>query len=353
MGISGFIGIVMGRMTDKYNARVVVAIGMLVGTASYILMSTMDHLWEFYLYFGLGAGIYAGSAYTPVTATISKWFAEKRTFALGIALMGIVVGQMVLSPIVAWIVDAHGWRSAYLVLAGVAFVCAVPAVLLIGRKRVDAVRGGGSVSEGTDAGSGAPTQLPGVAVKEAVRTAPFWMLVVSGFVLAMGFYMMASHIVPYATDVGMSTTAAALILTVSSVGGMAGTLLAWWITVRLGSKRALATLLALEALAIFLFILSRSAWEFYVVAILLGFSFSAGSPVRMGMMVPLFGLRSIGTILGLASLAFSLGGIAGPFMAGYVFDLRDSYDMAFLIAAILLSVGALTVCVFGSHRKKQ
>lgn len=348
MGVSGLMGVVMGRLADRYDTRLVIALGMLVGTGSLLLLSTVDSLWQFYLYYGVGSGIYAGSTYAPVSATVSRWFVEKRTFALGIALMGIIIGQMVLSPVAARIISAGGWRTAYLALAIVAFACAVPALALM-RK----APGSAAMHRGSTPAAVAPGPPAGMSVREAAKTPPFWMLLFTGLVIGFGFYMFASHIVPYATDVGLSRSAAALILTLSSVGGIAGTLLAWWITVRLGSRHGLLMLLALEALALFLFIGTRSIWSFYVVAVLLGFSFSAASPVRMGMAAPLFGVRSLGSILGFATLAFSLGGIAGPSLAGYIFDSRQSYSVVFAVGGVLLLIGALSVYLFGSHSRPR
>jgi len=359
MGVSGLIGLVMGRLTDRYNARIVIAVGTLIGTVSYVLLSTIGSLWQFYLYFGLGAGSYVGGTYTPVNAIVSKWFKAKRTLAIGITLMGITIGQMVLSPVIARVISASGWRTAYLILAVVAFVCALPAIVLISRKPPVAQMYEVAPLPGVEAGSGPlpskdpPPRLPGMTVREASKTAPFVMLLVTGLAIGFGYYTFASHVVPYATDRGMSTTAAALVLTVCSVGGMAGTLLAWGITVKLGNRYALVSVIALQALATYLFVLTRDAWAFYLVALLLGFSFSAASPTRMGMVAPLFGLRSVGAILGFAALSFSVGGIAGPFLAGYIFDARGSYSLAFIVAGALLSVGALVTYLWGSHRRGE
>jgi MFS family permease len=351
MGISGLIGIVMGKLTDKYNARIIIIIGVLIGGFSYLLLSNMNSLWHLYLYFGLGAGICVGSTYTPVNATISKWFVEKRALALGIALMGITVGQMLLSPITAYIIIEHGWRTAYLVLSIVVFVTAIPAVILLGKTppvpaQTKSSHSGISKSERS-------VQSRGYSAREASKTAPFWMLMITGFVLSAGFYFVVSHIVTYAADIGISVTAATLILTITSIGGIAGTLLAWPITVKLGNKYALLVLIAGEALAMFLFIFTSSTWSFYAVAILFGFSFGAASPVRMAMIPPLFGLKSIGIILGLATFAWSVGGIAGPYLSGYIFDVSHSYDIAFVSGGMLLLIGILTVYFFGSHRESR
>lgn len=349
MGVSGLIGIIMGRLTDKYSVRIIITIGVLIGGLAYLLLSHMNALWHLYLYFGLGAGICVGSTYTPVNATISKWFDQKRALALGIALLGITIGQMVLSPITAYIITEHGWRAAYTVLSIIVFVTAIPAVILIGKTPPVSAQ---ITSQSGISKSEQSVKPQGFSAREASQTAPFWMLMITGFVVSAGFYFVISHIVTYATDIGMSITAAALILTMSSIGGIAGTLLAWSITVKLGYKYALLVLIAGEALAMFLFIFTKSTWSFYAVGVLFGFSFGAASPVRMAMIPPLFGLKSIGTILGLATFAWSIGGITGPFLSGYIFDVSHSYDIAFVSGGVLLIIGVLTVYFFGSHRTK-
>jgi MFS family permease len=192
-----------------------------------------------------------------------------------------------------------------------------------------------------------------MTTRQAAGTAPFWMLMITGIAIAAGFYIVAAHIVPAATDLGIAPTAAALILTVSSVAGLAGTVGGvWWLTEALGHRRALIVLCAGQAVAFFLLILTSSLWAFYVVAALLGFCFSASTPVRQAMAPPLFGLRSIGAVLGLAYLAWSMGAVAGPFLAGLIYDLTQSYDLAFVLGGVLLLIGAASVSVWGSHKGK-
>jgi MFS family permease len=286
MGISGLVGIIMGKLTDKYKIRIIIIIGVLIGGLSYLLLSNMNSLWQLYLYFGGGAGICVGSTYTPVSATVSKWFVEKRPLALGIALMGITIGQMVLSPIIAYIITEHGWRTAYIILSMVVFFTAIPAVISIGR--TPPVPAETKSSQNVISKSKQSGQRQGWSAREASKTAPFWMLMITGFVLSAGFYFVTSHIVPYATDLGVSVTAAAMILTATSIGGIGGTLCAWPITVQLGNQYTLLVFIAGQTLAMFLFIFTKSTWSFYAVAILFGFSFGGASPVRVAMVPPLF-----------------------------------------------------------------
>ena len=355
MAVSGFMGVVMGRATDRWGARAAIAPGLILGAVGYLLTSRIGSLWEFYLWFGVGGGILAGCSYTPAVTAVSSWFGpRKRTMAIGVALLGPIVGQMILSPIISRIIEGSGWRTAWWVLAIVAFVAGLPALVLVGRKPTAAEVAEEPAASGTRAArrTVAEPLAAGLSTGQAAKTLAFWILMVSGAMIGLGFYAFNSHIVSYATDVGVSTEAAALIFTVSSVGGVLGTLLAWAIAGRIGQKWSLLLLTALNGVAMFLFIPAGSAWVFYALGVLLGFAFSAAVPVRMAIIPPLFGMRSVGTIIGFASLSFSVGAIIGPFLAGYIFDSTGTYDLAFLIMGILLALGALSLYFLRTPKAK-
>lgn len=337
MAVSGLVGVFMGKATDRWGARAAVAPGIVLGAIGYLLTSRIDHLWEFYLTFGVGGGFLAGCSYTPAITIVSSWFnPRQRTMAIGVALLGVIAGQMVLSPLVSRIIEGNGWRTAWWVLAIVAFGCGLPALALAKGKphMAEAASGGG-------AGGGA--QPAGLSVGEAARSGAFWILMLSGAAIGLGFYAFNAHVISYAKDVGLSADAAALIFTVSGVGGALGTLLAGAFTSKIGHRWSLLVFTALNAVAILLYIPAGTAWAFYLLAVLLGFAFSGAVPVRMAIIPPLFGHRAVGTIIGLASLSFSMGAIAGPFLAGYIFDSTGSYDRAFFIFGILLAVGSASL----------
>jgi MFS family permease len=354
MGVSGLIGVVMGRLTDRFDVRIPIGVAMTVGAACYVLLARMHSLWQFYLYFGLGGGVCIGSTYTPVGAIVSKWFRERRALALGTALMGIGIGQMVLSPVAASLIERYGWRSTYEVLAVVILVCALPALFLLGRRPPE-MDGSGQAggSRSGPAGGRASTLAEGMTTRQAAKTAPFWMIMITGVAIAVGFYIIAAHLVSAATDVGISSTAAALILTVNGIAGIPGTVGGtWWLAKKLGHRRTLLVLCAGQAVAFILLVFTSSLWAFYVIAVLLGFCFSASTPVRQAMAPPLFGLKSIGAVLGFAYLAWSVGAVAGPFLAGLIHDRTGSYHLAFILAAALLLIAMVSIHLWGTHKPR-
>ena len=371
IAVQGVVGIIMGRFTDKYNMGFVVAIGTVVGAASYFFLSRLDTLWEFYLGFGVGAGICSGCAFTPVIATVSKWFDERRrTLALGITMTGVVIGQMVLSPVMNHVIQRGDWRVGYTVSAIVVVACGAVGTIIMSRRppsltgqagiggsrpqqAVDHQDSGGTLPSGGPSPSDGPGDLPGYTVREAARTAPFWMIIITAFAISFGFYIFMSQIVAHARDVALDPGTAALILTLGGVGSLAGSLLAHWLTKKMGSQRTLFIVLLFLALAMFLFTATNSAWSFFVVALVFGFTYGTAAPVRMGLIPPLFGLRSIGAMLGCTTTAWSVGGLVGPAFAGYMHDVSGRYVWAFVASGIIFVLGALSVRFWGSHKKEQ
>lgn len=339
-GIGGLLGIVMGRLTDKYGPRTLIAIGGMVGGLGFLFMSQVSSLWQLYLFFGAMMGLCLATCWTPITATVTRLFEGKRLLALGITTGGITVGNMVLPPLMARLIALYGWRFAYPVLAGVVWITTVPAVILL-RKNPPNRLGTREHDQNIKGGelSGKLTQPREHLVLESAKTVPFWMLMITGFVTATGFYFVATHIVAYGTDVGIAPTSAALILTFTGAGNILGKLLVWPMAARIGNRSTLFVLLILQALSLFLIMRMTSLWTLFAFGSVFGFGFGGTSPVRTSMIPEFFGIRSVGTIIGLIGAAWGVGGIAGPFLAGYIFDLSGSYDVAFFSAGLIMIVG--------------
>jgi predicted MFS family arabinose efflux permease len=255
---------------------------------------------------------------------------------------------MAFSPVVGWTINGHGWRAGLIALGIITFGFGLPGMILMSRKpkAKGPVRASVVLAADSDQGSA----LRGYTTRQAARTAPFWMLMVSGFAVGAGYYILITHVPPYARDLGISENAASFILTISGLGGLGGTLLAWWMTVKLSNRRTLLALCVGQAICMALFIATRSVWSFYLVALVYGFAFGAATPVRIAMVAPLFGLRSVGALLGWSTFAWSIGGIASPYLTGYVYDATGSYLWAFIACGMLLLLAALTVASWGEHK---
>lgn len=345
MGLTGLVGIIAGRLTDRYGARVLIFTAAPLASLGYLLMYHASSPWQLYLYFGVMVGASLGTCFTPVVVAISKWFSEKRVLAVGITTAGgIGIGQMILPPIVAHFITLYGWRPAYILLAVVIWITTVPAVILLGKKppQSTAISHRVPSDRASAEGDEISKQPEEWSAGEAIRAWPFWMLMAIGFVTATGFYFVLVHIVAYATDVGISTSSAALILTYINAGSIVAQLVVWLLTTRMSSQLTLIILLVLQALALFSLMGVTIFRMFIMLGAVFGFGFGGVATLRLTIALDIFGTGSAGVILGFLSLAWAAGGILGPILAGYIFDLSRSYDMAFLASGLLLTVGVVS-----------
>ncbi len=333
MLLSGLVGIVTGRLTDLYGARVVIAGGALLGFFGYALAYQISTLWELYLYFGIIVGISMGACFVPVIATISKWFGDTRVLAVGITVSGIGIGQMTIPLLAAYFIDGHGWHPAFILMGSIVLITSLPAMIWLKSK----LPGRSSTLAGNEPTAMAPKVW---TTAKALRTLQFWMFIVIGFVTATGFYFVLVHLVPYATDMGIPATSSALILTVISGGTLAAQIFIWFLVRNIGSRFTIIIMLGLQALAMFLLMEINSFHLLLVLGIVFGFGFGGSNTMRLSMIPEVFGTKSGGEILGLISMAWAVGGVVGPILAGYIFDLSQSYSAAFLTTGLLLTIGA-------------
>ena len=98
---------------------------------------------------------------------------------------------------------------------------------------------------------------------------------------------------------------------------------------------------ALMAAALFCLIPATEMWALYLFAAVFGFAAAGCAVSESPLVAELFGLRSHGLILGVINIGFCTGAAAGPFLAGYIFDVTSSYNMAFLVCAAVSAVGLI------------
>ena len=242
----------------------------------------------------------------------------------------------------AYFITGYGWRIAYVILAIIVWITAIPALIVLGRSPPQGVE---ALYRGTSKTDDVQERIAGLVepkervASQAEKTRTFWMLMITGFVTAASFNFVAVHIVAYATDIGIIPTTAAVILTFMGGANILGKLLIPFITTRLGSTNTLLLLLSLQALALFLLMTATNLWAFFGLSSIFGFGFGATSPIRTSMMPEFFGLGSVGAMMGIFEIAWAVGAISGPILAGYVFDTTGSYDIAFIAAGLLIVAG--------------
>jgi len=352
---SGLLAVLMGALTDRYGPRIVLALGGLFGGLGYLVLSGTAELWHLYAGFFVIA-VNTSATWTPITATISRWFSDKRVLALGIVTGGIGLGQMAMPPLSTFLIESTEWRTAYLILAIMTWVIVIPAAIPAKHSPGNT----GSVSTGFDGtekplSTPAVTKLPGNdwSFAEALRIPVFWMLVCLNILVAATFFMAGIHIAAYATDTGISASSAALVLTTMGGFNILSKVLVGTLATRRGSKFSLFVFLVMETLALFLFAGTSELWMFFAVAALFGCGIGGAAPPMTAMVAEYFGLRSVGVIMGVIGIGWAAGCSLGTVMGDLIFDASGSYSTAFVVAGGMAVLALFFVLLLRAPRKKS
>ncbi len=340
--VAGLLSIATGWLIDKKGSRLFLfACGVLCGIG-FLLLSRIDAVWQLYIVYGviIGAGT---SIFTPVVATVAKWFVRRRTLMTGIVISGVGVATLVGPPLANLLISTYGWRFSYVISGATIAIVTIMAAQFMKRDPHEigqvALGGTGDEEERTKSLNDA------FSLGEAASTRQFWIFFLMSIGYAFCYMSILIHIAPYITDLGISSTAAANVL--ATVGGatVVGLVVMGNIGDRIGNDKTIIIGWVLMSLAMLLLLFIQEIWLFYLFAVIFGFAFSGISSQRPPIVAIMFGVRSHGLILGAIDNSYMLGAALGPILDGYVFDVTGSYRIAFLISAAIAVMGLVLAIV--------
>ncbi len=328
----------IGKLSDKYGPRLVVSVcGACLGI-SYLLMSQIQGVWQVYVIFGVLASIGIAGSWVPLMSTIARWFNVKRGMMCGLAAAGVGLGIMTFPPMAGYLIASFGWRASYMII-GLAVMCIVTVTAQL-LKRDPATMGlyaFGELGKSDD-------HVAGFTFREAVRTRQFWLLCTVFLILVLCLQTFLVHIVPHATDVGISEITAATILSTIGFVSIFGKIGVGMAIDRFGSKPIAIFATSLMLLAIVFIQSSDKIAVFYAFAVIFAIAYGGFAAMQSPYVAELFGLKDHGTIFGFCM--FMLGAASlGPFAAGKIFDSTASYRPVFWamtvlsLLSILIAVG--------------
>jgi len=346
----GLLSIVMGRLTDRFGPRIVMSLcGFFLGLG-FLLMSQISAAWQLYLFYGVIAGIGMGGAWVPLMSTIARWFVRRRGMMTGIIIAGLGIGGLIIPPVANWLISTQGWRTSYIILGSMVLVVVVLAAQFL--KRDPTKVGQVPYGENKRGEHVVKLETEGFSLKEAIYTRQFWTFFAMLFCFGFCVYTIMVHIAPHAIDLGISATTAANILATIGGLGIVGNVVLGNAADRIGNRWTFIIGFILIAAALLWLVPATEAWILYLFAAVFGFAHGGWAASESPLVARLFGLRSHGSILGVAAFGFTIGAAVGPFLAGYMFDATGSYQVALLVCAGLSIAGIiLTSLLRPTHRE--
>jgi sugar phosphate permease len=345
MFVYSVCSIAVGRIMDRVAPRWIVTIGALTLSSSLIFTSFVKTPLQFYIVYGLLAGIGASGLGVVVTnSSVGKWFIRKRGLALGISTMGISFGTILLTPMAGLIVKNYNWQTGFVFLSVVVFMIGVTLSNLFMRRMNPESCGllpDGEIRAERVLKIESLPPPPHMPYREMFGDRRFWTLGI-GFGLAVMILMAVFvHQVAYALDKGIDKIAAASSLGAVGIAGFAGQFFFGWFSDKLRDAKYSAVLGMLIMAAGMLILLNvTSARGLYFFALIYGFGYGCIAPMMPVLTADRFGRHVMGSVYGMLTFFIGLGGSIGPIVGGVIYDRFGSYSYVWQANIVTLVIVA-------------
>lgn len=347
--VHGLMSPALGSLADRLGPRRLVLGGGAILALGLWLASLVTLPWHFYLAFGLVTAVgVAGAGWVPAVVLIQRWFPERLGAALGLASAGIGVGIFAVVPLAQLLIDRAGWRGAFRVLGTLVALWVIPAALALLRDPPSlAVLGGARPAEAS------ARRREEMTLGRALGTRRLWLLGAGQLLGSLVAQMLLVHQVAYLVDQGLPALLAASVASVVGLASVLGKAGGGWLSDRIGREPTYTlgmTCVALSIGALALVAVRPSPATAYAYAVLVGVGYTANATLMPAMVSDLFRGPHFGTIFGIVQVGNSVGGAAGPWLAGRIFDATGSYRAAFLVGLGAGAVATAAVWAAGPRR---
>jgi MFS family permease len=353
----GIEGPFAGWLIDKFGARKMLMIGVAIAGIGFIMLSLVNSPLSLYLIFGLFISTGFNMGYTHATgAAVAKWFIKKRGRAFSLIVTGNGIGGAIFVPLIAWLIIQYGWRWAAIVIGLATLAIPLPLGLIVrsspeemGLAPDGRPRSQGNVplereESSTEAlSSSAYPEIEDVdfTVREAMRTRAFWTYVASMMLRSCILSSIVVHQIPHLTDIGIPYQKASTVLGLMVLMSVPGRFIFGWLGDRFNKKVLLFFLCLLQGVGIFIFIYARTIGLLYLFVTVYGIGYGGVIPLTIALRADLFGRRNYATIAGISMSLAVIGTVAAPVFAGYLYDVTQSYDLAFYIFIVMIVLSGI------------
>ncbi|NQW24313.1 MAG: MFS transporter [SAR202 cluster bacterium] len=346
-----FLSPVIGWAVDRYGARIILTVSMLILGVAVTSLAWATVPIFFYMGFATGRIVFHVPVQIGSGAVVSRWFVKKRGRAIGFLYLSGSVGGIVCIQVAAFAMSQWSIGAAWIALGITVFAVSVlPTLLLIVERPEDI----GLLPDGLLEPE--PDNVPGTVtvnlqaapepievdwtLRDAMGTKSLWVMVGVVGTLFMIQAGVSVHVGAFYQDRGLGLTAVATAITINGIVSGLGSLVWGAIIERTPIRWAMAFLMALSTVStLMLFTVHTLLGAFFVSAVI-GVVAAGGNVIPPVAYASYFGRRSIGSIRGIGETGVQIGQTIGPLLSGLAFDLNGSYQVAFLTFAIIALIGA-------------
>jgi MFS family permease len=345
----GIGGMVAGRLVDRIDARIVIAVSASIGALTLASAGLLRELWQLYAFHVVFGFCHGAAGLVPLTTVVARWFSVRRALAFSVAATGLSLGGILVAPFVALAIERVGLAGAAPWLGLALFLGIVPVTLIVLRPSPGAL---GLEPDGVlpaDRGDSVPQ--PAVAFAEARRSRYFYAVSIA-YLFLLGaqvgaiahFYRLAS------TRVGVA--AAALALSVLAGSSTIGRLVGGWIMLKVSALRFALVLMLMQAAGLAVLAVAEDRAQVLVGTVVFGVTMGNSLMLHPLLLAERFGTRDYGRIYSTSQLVTVIGVASCPALIGVLYEASGDYAVPFLAAAAVTLVGLAVLGLFGTGRRR-
>jgi MFS family permease len=335
----------VGVLVDRLGPRRLLLLGSALLIVSLAASAFTTALWQMIVLYGvvmtLGANCLGLVVFVPI---LSRHFVRRRGLAISIVQSANGIARGISAPLVQLAISLIGWRTTYLVQAGLMAAVALPLAAMFRRADPQPRQQHDDTTALTETGLPVPPAAPGWSLGEAVRTPHFWLLFAVYLFTGLGSFFVSLHQLAFAVDIGFDKLYAAQVLGFGAFLAVPGIVLTGSLSDTLGREVSaiLAYGVSIVGSACALLITSPDQHLLlWLHACFFGLTWGARGPAITAKTADLFPGSQLGAILGVITIGSGLGAAIGSWGAGFVFDLTGSYRIAFTLSIVSYLCGVV------------
>lgn len=341
-----------GVFIDKWGTRRMAIPGMVLMALVIASLSLMDgSRWQWFAIWILYAFAALATKSTVWTAAVNSTFEAGRGMALGLVLSGSALAQAITPPLTNFLINSFGWREAFVWLGLGWGALAIGLCLLWLRDGYDISRRNKAARPDAEAGAGKGPLLdvPGLSMRQALRSGPLWRIAISTFVIMMATIALVVHQIPILGELGVDRTTASYYAGIAGLTGIAGKLITGMLLDRYPARWVGGLTIAVTSLT-FVLLLVPGAPVWAVVSAMMINGYAGGTKLQLvGYLTAAYsGMRKFGTIFGAMASLIAAGSGLGPVLGGVIYDVWGNYVpmlwggffLTMFSAFLLLGLGA-------------
>jgi len=328
-----------GRFMDRLGPRVFMSVGGVMCAVGWSAMGYAHTLMGLYFLYSL-AGVGAALVYCGSTIVGLKWFPDKLGLASGLIAAGFGSGAALFVPLIAYIIRADSFRSAFLYTGiGQGIIILVVSQFMVNPDPND------PQIAGKKAGSKykVRAQAEQFTSSEMLRTPQFYMLYAMMLMMGIGGLMVTAQVGSVADALGISRVVFTLALTINSLANGAGRIFWGWISDLAGRERTMIIAFSLQALALVSVLrLGRNSPVFFVV-LMATVIFTWGEIYSLfpAATADFYGIRNSGSNYAFLYSSKGVASIVAGGIAAELFERTGSWTVVFYGSAALALITAL------------